>query len=736
MKKIYLGNSATAIFASLLLVTPVFADSYGWRLIGITGQQDNANVSAYPDHTLIDLDAFFTDPGFGYAVPMFQATFVNDSQAVGYCPTNDLVYHTGGSESYSNNPRRTGHDQGGPTIFGIGYQDSQYMETIDLLTHEFHAIYNAAPCPNPDATLPCFGLVAPRPGWVLPVQQRNSTQVGGEFRARGPNEFHAVRGLAWSPSKNLFYASDENGIFKITTDGDSRFVSRPGFPADGALDESKAIMVVSERLLIAHRDAPFVMEVEAETGRVLRSIQLHFPPGGAPPLDSFGGVLGFAQHPLNGTIYAVRHTEDALVRELVTVDLTTGDTVVVGGLNLHIASIAFVPTGNPDHPWKLIGITGQQDNADINGYPDHTLFDLDTYLTDPGFGYAVRMFQTTFVNDSQSIGFCPADGLLYHTAGSESYSNNPRRTGHDQGGPTIFGIGYQDSQYMESINLQTQTAHGVFNADPCPNPDSTLPCFGLAAPRPDWLLPVGRRDHTQTADSYSARGVNEYHAVRGMAWSSGKNAFYAADENGIFRITRDGDCKFIARPGFPNDGSLDSCKAILVIPERLLIGHRNGVGGTGYLMEVDADSGQLVRSLALAYPPGGGAPLDGFGGLLGLAQHPVTSVVYGLRKTDDNFGRELVTIDTETGATTLVGAMNLHLTSIAFTRILPLKIRSITRSGNNVLISWAGGNAPYQLEHSTDLVSWSPVGAPTSNLSAFRPINPGPGHEYFRVVGQ
>src|SRR6185295_592189 len=112
--KTYFGNPASVVAASLLLTTPLFADSYGWRLIGITGQQDNANATAYPDHTLFDLDAFFTDPGFGYPLQMFKATFINDSQAIGYCPTNDLVYHTGGSESYSNNPLRKGHDQGGP----------------------------------------------------------------------------------------------------------------------------------------------------------------------------------------------------------------------------------------------------------------------------------------------------------------------------------------------------------------------------------------------------------------------------------------------------------------------------------------------------------------------------------------------------------------------------------------------------------------------------------------------
>ena len=718
--------------AVLLLITPIIGHTAGWKLVGITGQQGNENIAAYPDHTLFDLDLYFTDPGFGYAVQMFRTTFANDSQAIGFCPVDGLLYHTGGAESWNNNPLRTGSDQGGPTIYGIGYQDSQYLEAIDLQTQAAYPIYNADPCPNPDPSLPCFGLPAPRPSWVRPIERRNSTQTGSQYRERGVDEYHAVRGMAWSSGKNAFYVADEFGVFRISPNGDCKFISRPGFPSDGKVDASKGILVIPERLLIGHRDAGYIMEVVADTGRVLRSIELHYPPNGGAPFDSFGGVLGLAQHPVSGVIYAVRHTDNAFARELCSVDLRTGDTVFIGDLTLHIASIAFVPTGNPDHPWKLIGITGQQGNENAAAYPDHTLFDLDLYFTDPGFGYPVQMFKTTFVNDSQSIGFCPADGFLYHTGGAESWNNNPLRTGSDQGGPTIYGIGYQDSQYMEKIDLQTQAATAIYNADPCPNPDPSLPCFGLDAPRPSWVRPVERRNSTQTGSQYRERGVDEYHAARGMAWSSGKNAFYIADEFGIFRITRDGDCKFVARPGFPSDGQVDASKAILVIPEKLLIGHRDD----GYLIEVDAETGRVERSIALQYPPGGGAPLDGFGGVLGLAQHPETAVVYGVRHTSDNFARELVSIDTDTGATTLVGVLDLHIASIAFTTVGPLKIRSATRNGNNLLITWGGGTGPYQLQHSSTLTtdSWTNVGAPTSNFSAIVPIGAGP--EYFRVMGQ
>jgi hypothetical protein len=436
----------------------------------------------------------------------------------------------------------------------------------------------------------------------------------------------------------------------------------------------------------------------------------------------------------------VRKTEENFERELVTINPRTGDTALVNALNLglHVASIAFVRTGNAESPWKLIGITGQQGNTTSDGaggflYPDHTIYDLDAILSD-AFGTPEKLFAAPFVNDSQAIGFCPTDGLIYHTGGSESYSNNPLRRGNDQGGPDIFGLGYQDSQAMASFDLQTRTFTGVFNAAPCPNPDPTLPCFGVVAPRPSWVLPVERRNSTQTGGEYRARGSNEYHAARGLAWSASKNLFYVADEFGIFTLTTDGDCQFLARPAFPGDSTVDEAKAILVVPERLLVGHRNA----GYLMEVDAQTGAVMGQVELKYPTGGGPPTDGFGGLLGLAQHPETGVIYGVRKTEENFERELVTINPRTGDTALVNALNLglHVASIAFVQEPPLRIRSIVRNGGNATISWVGGKPPYQLQARSDLNSgdWSDVGAATSELSATVSITDSA--RFFRVAGQ
>src|SRR3954469_10973874 len=107
-----------ATILSALLLTPAMAGAQGWKLVGISGQQGDTTPGpggfAYPDHTLFDIDPLFNDPGFGQPQVLFQLPFINDSQSIGFCPVDGLLYHTGGSEAYSNNPRRTGHDQGGP----------------------------------------------------------------------------------------------------------------------------------------------------------------------------------------------------------------------------------------------------------------------------------------------------------------------------------------------------------------------------------------------------------------------------------------------------------------------------------------------------------------------------------------------------------------------------------------------------------------------------------------------
>jgi hypothetical protein len=399
-------------------------------------------------------------------------------------------------------------------------------------------------------------------------------------------------------------------------------------------------------------------------------------------------------------------------------------------LVLAAISLLLAPRASNAQGWRLVGITGQQSDDQTDPqtnfiYPDNTLFEIS--LTN---GSLKKLFRPTWVPDSHSIGYNPVDGLLYHSGGASAYRDDPLRTGHEQGGEEIPGLAFQDNYYLEKINLATQTMTAVLNANPCPNPDPTLPCFGLPAPRPAWALPVDRRDSTQTDASFRQKGEHEYSALRGMAWSDAENLFYVTDNEGIFRLTPNGVSTFVARPAFLTDGKLDQSKGIAFYTvggvTQLLVGHRDGSGTEGYLISLNPATGEVIREIPLTYPPNGGDPVDSFGGLLGLAQHPTTGVLYGIRKTSDNFGREIVTIDPSSGATTLVGSMGMHMASIAFVPAeaappaAPFKVTTVTVAGNNLTITWTGGKSPYQLQTTTTLAtgSWTNTGTPITNTSA------------------
>jgi hypothetical protein len=224
-----------------------------------------------------------------------------------------------------------------------------------------------------------------------------------------------------------------------------------------------------------------------------------------------------------------------------------------------------------------------------------------------------------------------------------------------------------------------------------------------------------------------------------MAWSVRKGLFYIADEQGIFELILGGDCTFLARPAFPSDGSVDNAKAIAFVNlggvSKLLVGHRNA----GLLMEINPETGDVLGEVALTYPVGGGEPVDQFNGLLGMEQHPLTGVLYGIRKTSDNFARELVRINPVTGATTLIGNLGMHIAGMTFLPATPpasFVITSITRSGNDTVLSWLGGTPPYQIQ-ATDTLSpaaWANVGAPTNGNTATVPATGS--SRFFRVVGQ
>ena len=283
--------------------------------------------------------------------------------------------------------------------------------------------------------------------------------------------------------------------------------------------------------------------------------------------------------------------------------------------------------------------------------------------------------------------------------------------------------------------------------------------MALPAPVPSWTLPQYRRSSIQTDPTTNRYpvGVNEYRSARSLAWSTNKNLFYLTSEYGIHKLTPGGDCTrligdlpFIFSTDAGMVTNYEDLKAMAFVSvggvTKLLVGSRMDrlyAGNTnGWIMEIDPETGAVLGQLALKYPPGGGdagSGVDEFGGLLGLAQHPVTGVLYGIRKTDNKFARELVTINPVTGDTALVGNMGMHITGLTFVPSpAPLQISSITRSGNDLTLTWTGGSPPYNVQNRASLNagSWATLVTNTLQITATITNGAAGSAGFFRVSGQ
>ncbi len=301
---------------------------------------------------------------------------------------------------------------------------------------------------------------------------------------------------------------------------------------------------------------------------------------------------------------------------------------------------------------RLIGITG---NQEANAESDESLYEIN--LTTAA---TTKLFQLTHIPDTDSIGFNPVDGLLYHFSGSETYSDNPGSNG------------YRDHQYMETVNLDTQALTAIFNANGPPSPDS-LPAFGLAAPRPDWVLPTEVRTEDQTDHSFGSdlRGPDEFHGARGFAWSATENLFYISDEHGIYKLTTSGDSTFVGQPT-QESGSID-VKGIAFVTSGATTKLYAGTKGDANLYEIDPATGQQIGTpIEVMAPLVVGGEVEPTGKILGLTQHPETGVLYGITEPiggDPLFNRQLVTIDLTTGIATLIGELHTPASDAAFANI-------------------------------------------------------------------
>ena len=352
----------------------------------------------------------------------------------------------------------------------------------------------------------------------------------------------------------------------------------------------------------------------------------------------------------------------------------------------------------------------------ISGYP------LNLYEINPTNGSTTKVFTPSSGTDTPALGFCPTNGLLYFFVGGVAWQNPDPVTGLND--PTHNG--YQDNHYMGRIDLVSSNEVGVFNANPCPNPDPKLKCYGLPAPIPSWVLPQYRRDSTMTDPTNRATGVNEYSYVAGAGWSQSENLFYVPQVYGgpIFKLTTTGDSTVTTLTHSDPRGT-----AFLTVNgvTNLWVGNKKG-GAQGTITEMDTVAGTVVGDLLLNVPPTS-TNTDNFGGVMGLAQNPDTRVIYAVRAPSPGTGdaagrvRELITIDMATGNTTLVGVTPVEINSIVFytpplNAAVPAQIKSVARSGNDIALVWTSGVPPFNIESRASLSGglWSTV---VSNILTF-----------------
>lgn len=305
----------------------------------------------------------------------------------------------------------------------------------------------------------------------------------------------------------------------------------------------------------------------------------------------------------------------------------------------------------------LYGMTGNQGNDDQTSFPDATLFTINV---DDASSALVKTLtgqgppEDGGIGDSHIITFNPNQpNLLYHFAGGESWTDDSSRVG-----------GFRDHHYLESFDLTTEDVTPIFNANPAPSPDD-FPAFGLPAPIPSFILPEEQRLEDDPGDR--ERGENEYHSYRGITWSDEEGVWYASDELGFFRVSPAGDPEFIGQPlDEPRD-----MKGIVFYESDAGTQLLATTKKTASLWSIDTQNGEALDDPIELQPPEGSPFDDTFDGVLGMAQHPDTGVLYGIRRiadddVDGQFERELITIDPTSGDTTLVGSLGLHFTSLVF----------------------------------------------------------------------
>ncbi len=274
------------------------------------------------------------------------------------------------------------------------------------------------------------------------------------------------------------------------------------------------------------------------------------------------------------------------------------------------------------------------------------------YEVDVTDGATTFVMQVADVDNTDAIGWHGIDGELYHTTGGESWSNSE-----------IAGEqAYRDHHTMMIVDVENEQLPltSIYNANPPPAdppPNDVLATSGLPGPIPTWAYPFGltgqRRTVDQNTDEYQTgamgRGPNEFHAVRNFAWNRKEKLFYFSDQLGLYTMTPDGTPTKIA--------SGDSYKGLEFYhpapgETRLLAGLKD----EPILKELNpGDGAQIGGDINLIYVDENGTETGAPAGIVGLAQHPVTGVLYGIDQAGGTQGRSLLEIDVDTGIATIVG---------------------------------------------------------------------------------
>jgi hypothetical protein len=164
-----------------------------------------------------------------------------------------------------------------------------------------------------------------------------------------------------------------------------------------------------------------------------------------------------------------------------------------------------------------------------------------------------------------------------------------------------------------------------------------------------------------------------------------------------------------------------------------------------YRLGVNSDDGFEVNALPPAGVPGSPIVLGIFDGPRGASDtlfdvlvtapglYPFQVIYF---QGQGNSSEEFFSVtNLATGGKVLVNDRT-NASAIRSWREVPPRITSIAKSGSNVVLNWAYGNPPYQLQSKNSLTdpTWTNVGSSTTNRTATVAILPG--DSYFRVYSQ